>query len=231
MRIKPRYRTVDITERKPPYNVFVPTIDKQGNIFVYRLIEDKNVGDYWNLRETPAINSPSDNLKIEFWLEELPKQERKILYVDLDGVCANYKKNFLKKKELDPEMPYPQATYGFFIELEQIPDAISAVKVLAEHYDVWFLSAPSSKNPLCLAEKNYWIRINFGPEWVDRLILADDKSKCVGDYLIDDHNEGRGQDKFEGELILFGKDNTWQSILEYLFVKDFLYENISIQNI
>ena len=37
----------------------------------------------------------------QIFLDALEQAEgKKVLYIDLDGVCANYKKNFLKKKEL-----------------------------------------------------------------------------------------------------------------------------------
>ena len=39
-----------------------------------------------------------------------------------------------------------------------------------------------------------------------------------GDYLIDNQLNGRGQDKFEGELIHFGskKFPTWNEVIKYL---------------
>lgn len=153
----------------------------------------------------------------------------KRIYIDLDGVCADLQKQADKKYKENPLMKYPQAEYGFFMEMEPIEDAVIAVKTLAEHYDVWFLSAPSWRNPLCLAEKNYWVRQHFGLEWAERLILCSDKSLLKGDYLIDDHQSGRGQDKFEGELIHFGAINTpnsqWVEIFEYLVFEDFLMDN------
>jgi 5'-nucleotidase len=231
LKTKPRFRTISLSDKLPPYNTFVPTIDSKGNFHVYRLIKGEIGTDYWNLRDTAGIYTPPDNNPILFWLEEV-KVTKKTIYIDLDGVCADYKKQWHKKKAEDPELAWPQATYGFFMEMEQIKDAVSAVKTLNEHYDVMFLSAPSSRNPMCLAEKNYWIRINFGPEWVDKLILCNEKQRCIGDYLIDDNATGRGQDTFEGELILFGdkKFPTWYSVLEYLFLKDFAHENISWKN-
>lgn len=145
------------------------------------------------------------------------KQKR--IYVDMDGVLADIAKINAKKLAENPDMKYPQSQYGYFMEMEQIPDAINAVKSLADHFDIWFLSAPSWKNPLSLAEKNYWIRNNFGIEWAEKLILCSDKSLLIGDYLIDDNREGRGQDKFTGEFIYF-KDITWVEVYEYIIKKE-----------
>lgn len=143
--------------------------------------------------------------------------QKKRIYCDLDGVCANLKKLADKKLQQNPLMIYPQAEYGFFMEMEEIEDAVKVVKILAEHYDVWFLSAPSYKNPLCLAEKNYWVRNHFGPEWPERLILSSDKSLLIGDYLIDDNITGRNQENFKGEFIHFGhgKYLTWKMVYDY----------------
>jgi len=145
--------------------------------------------------------------------------KRKRIYVDLDGVCANYRKLYLERKQQDPDNNFPQASYGFFMEMEEIPGAISAVKKLAENYDVWFLSAPSHRNPMCLAEKNYWVRQHFGPEWPERLILANDKSLLKGDFLIDDNATGRNQENFEGIKILFDTFNEIPSHITATYVK------------
>lgn len=155
--------------------------------------------------------------------ENITTMEKKTIYVDLDGVLADIAKQRDKRLAQNPDMKYPQATYGFFMEMEQIPDGVAAVKALDDHFDVWFLSAPSWKNPMCAAEKTYWIQKNFGIEWAEKLILCSDKSKCKGEYLIDDNATGRGQDKFKGELILFTGD--WVSVFEYIIKKEKLETN------
>mgnify|MGYP003460767576 FL=1 len=155
---------------------------------------------------------------------EGPKEEKiktilemKRIFVDLDGVCCDIRKLARQKFSESPEVKYPQSQYGFFIELEEIENSVSSIKELSKNYDVWFLSAPSTKNPMSYAEKNYWIRIHFGQEWCDKLILCPDKSLLIGDYLIDDNLSGRGQDRFIGEFIHFGSDKykNWSEVLKY----------------
>ena len=61
-------------------------------------------------------------------------------------------------------------------------------QIYSDKFDMWFLTAPSIKNPMSYAEKRVWIETNsFPPE---RLIICPDKSLLKGDYLIDDNKEG-----------------------------------------
>ena len=39
---------------------------------------------------------------------------------------------------------------------------------------------------------------------VNHLIISSHKGLNKGDYLIDDHSEGRGQENFESKLLQFG---------------------------
>lgn len=126
------------------------------------------------------------------------------LYVDLDGVlCDIHKQRQLYLKN-NPDMKYPQSQYGFFVEMEEIPYSVDSVKMLSKHFDVWFLTAPSTRNPMSYAEKNYWIRLHFGQDWCDKLIICPDKSLLRGEYLVDDNKSGRGQDRFIGTLVQYG---------------------------
>lgn len=143
---------------------------------------------------------------------------KKRLFIDMDGVLANIKDQHSKFAKLFPGQPYVQSQYGFFLGMEPIQDSIESVKELIEQFDVWILTAPSWKNPMCLAEKNYWIRENFGIELCEKIIMCSDKSICQGDYLIDDNDCGRGQENFSGELIHFtsSKFPTWIEVMAYL---------------
>lgn len=142
----------------------------------------------------------------------------KRVYVDMDGVLCDIAKQHQTYKKIFPTQPYPQSQYGFFYDMDPIKDAIDSVNLLMKHFDVWILTAPSYKNPMCLTEKNMWIRKYFGIEFTEKIIICSDKSLCKGDYLIDDNKEGRGQNNFEGELILFGSNEfpTWDIVIDYL---------------
>ena len=80
--------------------------------------------------------------------------------------------------------------------------------------DVFILSAPSSRNPNSYTEKFLWIEKWFDYDLAEKLILSNYKDFLIGDILIDDHKNGKGQDRFNGELILYGslKYPTWDKI-------------------
>jgi 5'(3')-deoxyribonucleotidase len=138
-----------------------------------------------------------------------------VIFIDMDDTIADYTANVKKYKTLNPTQPFPQAQWGFFLELEPLPGAIESIKYLVEiGHDVRFLSRPSTKNYNCYSEKAYWISKFLGPEWVDKLILSCDKSIVKGDILIDDQG-GFGQEEFEGKWIRFGSDEfpDWTSVM------------------
>lgn len=143
---------------------------------------------------------------------------KKRIFIDLDGVCCDYRKgvmdNILPPANSNEEN-FPQSRLGFFILLEPIEGAIEAVNKLQEKYDVWILTRPSFPNLNCYTEKAIWVRKHLGYEMQKKLILAGDKSFLIGDYLIDDMTTD-GQDKFTGELILFGSKlyPTWKEVLK-----------------
>ena len=61
------FKVVNIEERKPPLMKFVPTIDDNGEIIMYRRTEHG-----YNMRDSEGTNSPNNNHKIVSWLEPLP---------------------------------------------------------------------------------------------------------------------------------------------------------------
>ena len=144
----------------------------------------------------------------------------KIVYVDMDDVLCNYTESYSAELERNPEIRYPQSQYGFFRNLKPILGSINGIKMLDEdeRYMVYILTAPSYKNPLCYSEKREWVERYLGMSFVKRLIISPNKGLNKGDYLIDDNDQGKGQENFEGELIKFGskKYPDWKAVLDYL---------------
>lgn len=147
-------------------------------------------------------------------------KSKKRVYVDLDGVLADFITAFNKEKELNPEQPYPQSQYGFFMNLEPIKDSIESFKMLEEYFDMWILTRPSVQNPLCYTEKAIWVKEKLGIDIQRKTIMSCDKSLLKGDFLIDDTTD-YGQPEFEGEFIQFGTESfpNWKTVVDYLMTK------------
>lgn len=140
---------------------------------------------------------------------------KKIVYIDMDGVCCDFEKAWpLVAKPVwipgqDKEVPV-----GFFENLEPIKGCVEAIHKLAEKFDVYILSTPQWSNPNSWSEKHKWVVKHLGEPLFKRLILSHHKRLNKGDYLIDDNvHEG-----FEGEHIHFGSSRfpDWESVVEYL---------------
>lgn len=137
----------------------------------------------------------------------------------MDDTINLYTTHFIKLRE--HQNHFPQAKEGFYIDIPPNEDAIKYVKLLSSIYDIYFLTAPSLKNPHSYSEKRLWIEKYFGFDWVTKLIICNHKNLLMGDYLIDDLDCGKGQEGFTGELIRYtsSKFPTWEVIYEYLTKK------------
>lgn len=134
-----------------------------------------------------------------------------ILYIDLDGVMANYDKarGVMSKEQTN----YP----GFFLDLELMTNGYIALATLAQYYEIYFTSTAPWSNPDAWKEKRQWVENHFGKLAYKRLILTPNKGLLKGKYLIDDRTVN-GVDDFEGEHIHFGTDRfpDWVSVVLYL---------------
>lgn len=136
----------------------------------------------------------------------------------MDGVLCDYYTAYMD--QLSETNPFPQSRIDFFRNLDPITGSIKAYNTLCKYYDVWILTRPSVKNPLCYTEKRIWVENHLGEEACEKLIICTDKSLLKGDYLIDDmprDNVGNVLN-FEGEFIHFNTEKfpNWFSVLEYL---------------
>jgi len=149
------------------------------------------------------------------------KNNKKRLFVDLDGVMCDFRGAFDNYRKETPEQKYPQSKWGFFLKLEPIPGAIESFNLLKEHYDVWILTRPSFRNVNSYTEKAQWVWDYLGFDIVEKTIMCGDKSLLKGDILIDDDDKA-GQPDFEGEWLHFGKEDfkDWKAITDYLIKKD-----------
>jgi 5'(3')-deoxyribonucleotidase len=156
---------------------------------------------------------------------------KKIIYIDMDDVICDYQASYQQKRLSEPEIKYPQSQCDFYRKLAPIPKAIESVNYLNQQalFDVYILTAPSVRNPLCYTEKRLWIEDHLGLDMVNKLIISPNKGLNKGDYLIDDMVSGRGQENFEGKLLQFGSSEypNWEAIIGY-FKQQYLHDKRSV---
>ena len=143
-----------------------------------------------------------------------------VIYIDMDDVICDYQSAYSFYKSEDPKLRFPQALLGFFEDLKPIENAVESVNKLRSmsNLDVYILSAPSTRNIKSYSEKRAWVGRHFDYDLAKRLILCSNKGLMRGDFLVDDNNSGKGQERFEGELLHFGTDQfpDWSSVMKYL---------------
>lgn len=147
---------------------------------------------------------------------------KRIIYVDLDGVVADFESG-RKNHPLSSVTPYkgrPDKLPGVYENLEPIDGAIDAVNQLfaAEALDVYFLSTAPWDNPEAWMHKRLWVAKHFNEKMVrKRLILCHHKQLLRGDYLIDDRRFN-GAELFSGRWLHFGSEAfpNWNTVLDYL---------------
>lgn len=139
--------------------------------------------------------------------------------IDMDGVLANFAKSFTKHYHITE---YPQSLPGFFKNLDPIENAIDSFNWLNARFDVYILTSPSYKNPLCYTEKREWVEQHLGLDVCQKLIICRQKNLINGDFLIDDYDWD-----FPGHHIKFGSNEypDWKSVLKY-FETIFYNKNI-----
>jgi 5'(3')-deoxyribonucleotidase len=149
---------------------------------------------------------------------------KKILYLDMDGVVADFDKKLHELKEpsdiLDSvkvDEIVARNPMIFFCDLEPYDGAIEAVNKLFDLYEVYFLSTPMWDIPESFMAKRIWLDKHFGLSAKKRLILSHRKDLSIGDFLVDDRLKN-GAAEFKGTHIHFATEEfpNWQVTLDYL---------------
>jgi len=138
---------------------------------------------------------------------------KKIIYIDMDGVIANFKKAADEggwKHRPDKNVDYRN--------LEIMPGANEALMKLNEDFDIFIASTPPWARPDMWGAKREWLEEHF--PWLTRkLILTHRKDLLIGDILIDD-SRWRGQPDFQGDWLWFGTSQRcldWPSTIELIY--------------
>ena len=145
----------------------------------------------------------------------------KLLYIDLDGVVADFVSavNTHTERANPIYKEHPDKIPNIFRDLSPIAGAIKAVNQLLESplYEVFIISTAPWNNPSAWTDKRLWLVDHFGDRINRRLILTHRKDLVKGDILIDDRPNNGAKD-FDGEWIQFGDETypNWQIVLDYL---------------
>lgn len=155
--------------------------------------------------------------------------DKKILFLDMDGVLVDLEKHaneILKADKFIGEFykNHIDKIPGVFRNPPPIEGAIESVNTLlkSEKYDIYIATAAPWGNPESATDKRFWIEQYFGKSFKKKMIITHLKHLLYGDYLIDDRLANGAGDfgkiTGRGTHIHFGSDKftDWKSVLDFL---------------
>ena len=138
---------------------------------------------------------------------------KKIIFIDMDGVIANF-----KKAADEGGWTHRPDKYVDYKNLELMPGAQNALIQLNKDFDIFIASTPPWDRPDMWGAKREWLGKHF--PWLKRkLILTHRKDLLIGDILIDD-SRYRGQPDFQGEWYWFNKNwnnRNWEACIKWIY--------------
>ncbi|MCL7765432.1 hypothetical protein MPF19_18590 [Polaribacter sp. Z014] len=153
---------------------------------------------------------------------------KKILYVDMDGVLVDFQSaiNQLSEETKHAYENRLDEVPGIFSLMKPTKNGIEAITELYKYYEIYILSTPPWNNPSAWTDKLQWVQKYLPKIGHKRLILSHHKHLNKGDYLIDDRR-ANGVSKFEGKHIFYGKGEfkNWMTVYKFL-IKNWGFKKI-----
>lgn len=145
------------------------------------------------------------------------KKKRPKIFVDMDGVWADFEKAQIASGLPPDEYKLLQGAYRHLEEIEGASDGIDYL--LSLPVEVYLASKIPDENPYAATEKLLWVR-ERKPQLLERAIITPHKGLLGGprDFLIDDRPHMANCREFEGKLLTFGRDgeySNWSDICDY----------------
>ena len=166
--------------------------------------------DYVNMYDDDAFHRGvcflprSPSISTTDLLSSVVKPKRKVILFDLDNVIVDWESAFFTKfphlersKRLngwDIYDCFPDENLDimndnhFYLNMHPKPGALEMLDIVARlhQYEIFIVSSPARKCHQSASDKLTWILNNLGSAWVERTILTFDKTRVIGDFLVDD---------------------------------------------
>jgi 5'(3')-deoxyribonucleotidase len=127
--------------------------------------------------------------------------EKLTIFIDMDGVLANFDKAKHNHPDFEKRGFRPDLTLDFS-KFDPMPGALEAVKDLIEMgHDLFIATTPPWNHPDAWGQKRHWVEEHL-PQLKRKMFLTHRKDLLIGDVLIDDSTY-RGQRDFKGTFIHF----------------------------
>jgi 5'-nucleotidase len=145
------------------------------------------------------------------------KIDKPIVYIDMDGVLADFDKRHAELLALGIPKHLAFKDPRAFVDLEPIEGAVKAWHELQDRFETYILSTPAWSNERCWTDKRIWVEKYLGKSAHKKLILCHNKGLLAGDYLIDDRI-ANGVADFKGVHIHFGQPGyeNWLEVINYI---------------
>ena len=131
------------------------------------------------------------------------------IYVDMDGVIADFEKAMNEKGMAPKEFKMLRNTY---MVLEVVPGARKGIKALQEMgYEIHIATKIPDDNPYAATEKLLWLRKHF-PDLAVNVTITPNKGQLGNskDFLIDDRIHKAKVSDFAGTVLHFGTEGKYK---------------------